>query len=323
MNRLVDATLGLALAALFAPLVAAQSFPAKPVRIIVGTAPGPGVDYVARVIGPKMSEDLGQPLVFENQSGGNGIIGTSMVVRAPADGYTVLMATPSMIVTAKLLIKDLPYEPLRDLAAVSCAVDPLTSLIANPSFPPNNITELVDWAKKNPGKVSYGSSGMGSMFHMIGEMFNEVASVQMVHVPYRSVPPSVQAVVAGDIQVAYAAISNALPQARAGKVKILGILEKSRWPVLPEVPTVAESLPDFEKPPSWFGYLAPAATPQPVIRRLNAAIVKSLGSADVRKALQEQGLNIVGNTPEQFTDMIKVGFVIYAKAIKIAGLKPE
>ena len=317
-------TVSLALSGLALPGFAyAQSYPAKPIRLIVATAPGPGVDYVARTIAPKMQEDLGQPLVIENQAGANGIIGTNAVVRSAGDGYTLLMATPSMIVTAKFLVKELPYEPLRDLAPVSCAVEPFTSIIVNPSVPAQSVKELIDWVKKNPGKVSYGSAGVGSVFHMVGELFNLAAGTDMTHVPYKSVPPAVQAVMSGEVQVTYAAISNALPQARAGKVRVIGILEKSRYPGLANVPTVGETLPGFEKPPSWFGYLAPASTPEPVVRRLNAAIVKSLGVPDVRKPLEDAALNIIASTPEQFTAMIQSGFDVYSKAIKIAGLKPE
>ena len=309
--------------AMCAASATAQSYPVKPIRLIVGTAPGPGVDYVARTIQPRMQEELGQPLVIENQAGANGTIGTNAVVRSPADGYTLLMATPSMIITAKLLQKDLPYEPLRDLAPVSCAVEPFTSVIINPSVPAQNVRELIDWIKKNPGKVSYGSAGVGSVFHMIGELFNQAAGVDMVHVPYKSVPPAIQAVVANEVPVTFGAVSNTLPQARAGKVKVLGILEKSRYAGLPNVPTVGETLPGFEKPPSWFGYLAPAGTPEPIVRRISAAVVKSLASPEVRKPLEDAALNIIASSPEQFTAMIKSGFEVYAKAIKIAGLKAE
>jgi tripartite-type tricarboxylate transporter receptor subunit TctC len=322
MNRIALAASACALA-LFALGASAQSFPNKPIRLIVGTAAGPGVDYVARAIAPKMQEDLGQPIVIENQAGANGIIGTSAVVRSVPDGYTMLMATPSMIVTAKLLVKDLPYEPLRDLAPVSCAVEPFTSLIVNPSVPANNVRELIDWVKKNPGKISYGSAGVGSVFHMIGELFNQAAGTDMTHVPYKSVPPAIQAVMANEVSVTYGAISNTLPQARAGKVKVLAILEKTRYSGLPNVPTVGETLPGFEKPPSWFGYLAPAATPRQIIARLNASIVKSLNTPEVRKPLEETALNIIASSPEEFTAMIKSGFDVYAKAIKLAGLKPE
>jgi len=322
-THLLGCTVVASIGALFALCAQGQTFPVKPIRLIVATAPGPGVDYVARTIAPRMQEELGQPLVIENQAGANGIIGTNAVVRANPDGYTVLMATPSMIVTAKFLVKNLPYEPLRDLAPVSCAVEPFTSLIVNPSVPATNVKELIEWVKKNPGKVSYGSAGIGSVFHMVGELFNQAAGTDMTHVPYKSVPPAVQAVMAGEVPLTYAAISNALPQARAGKVRVIAILEKERYPGLPNVPTVGETLPGFEKPPSWFGYLAPAATPKPVVMRLNAAIVKSLGMPDVRKPLEDAGLNIIASSPERFTAMIKSGFEVYAKAIKLAGLKAE
>jgi tripartite-type tricarboxylate transporter receptor subunit TctC len=322
MHRLRSPALAILAITLCAPgLTFAQGFPTKPIRLIVGTAAGPGVDYVARTLQPKMQDDLGQAIVIENQAGASGTIGANVVVRSNPDGYTMLMATPSTIVTAKLLMKSLPYEPLRDLAAVSCAVEPFTAIIVHPSVPASNVRELIDWVKKNPGKISYGA-GVG-VFHMVGELFNLAAGTDMLRVFYKSVPPAVQAVMANEVSVSYAAISNTLPQARAGKVRIMAILENTRYPGLPNVPTVSEALPGFEKPPSWFGYLAPAATPRPIIGRLNTSIVKSLNMPEVRKPLEEQALHIIASSPEQFTAMIKSGFEVYAKAIEAAGLKPE
>jgi tripartite-type tricarboxylate transporter receptor subunit TctC len=233
------------------------------------------------------------------------------------------MATPSMIITAKFLVKDLPYDPVKDLAPVSNAVEPFTSIIVHPSLPANNVKELVDLAKKSPGNLTYASSGVGSVFHMVGEMFNNAAGVDIVHVPYKSVPPAVQAVMTNEVNMAYAAVSNTLPQARAGKVRILAILEKTRYSGMPNLPTVGETVQGFEKPPSWFGYLAPGATPKPLIARLNTAIVKSLHTPEVKKTLEDSGLNIIASSPEQFAEMIKSGFGVYEKAIKLANLKPE
>ncbi len=301
----------------------AQSYPTKAVRIVVAVSPGPGVDYVARALGPKMQDDMGQAIVIENQSGGNGIIGSAAVARANPDGYTVLMATPSMIITAMLLTKDIPYNSLKDFAPVTAAVEPFTSLIVHPSVPANNVKELVEWIKKNPGKVSYASSGVGSVFHMVGELFNSAAGTDLVHVPYKSVPPAVMAVVAGEVQLTYAAVSNTLPQVRAGKARLLGILEKNRFARMPDTATVGEALPGFEKPPSWFGYLAPAGTPGPVISRLQASVVKAMAAPDVRASFDDLALGIIGNSPAEFAAQIKSGFAVYARAIKIAGLKPE
>ena len=301
----------------------AQAYPSKPIKVVVAVAPGPGVDYVARALGPKMVEELGQPLVFENQSGGNGVIGSAAVARAAPDGYTFLMATPSMIITAMMLTKGIPYDSLKDFAPVTAAVEPYTSLIVNPSVPANNVRELVEWVKKNPGKVSYASSGVGSVFHMVGELFNQAAGTDILHVPYKSVPPAVQAVVANEVPMTFAAVSNALPQVRGGKVKMLGILEKSRFARMPDLPTVGEAVPGFEKPPSWFGYLAPAGTPPAVLNRVQNAVVKAMATPEVRKSFDDLALGIIGNTPTEFAAQIKSGFDVYARAIKIAGLKPE
>ncbi len=301
----------------------AQAYPGKPIKVIVAVAPGPGVDYVARALGPKMIEDLGQPLVFENQAGGNGIIASSAVARASPDGYTFLMATPSMIITAMLLTKGIPYDSLKDFAPVTAAVEPYTSLIVNPSVPANNVRELVEWVKKNPGKVAYASSGIGSVFHMVGELFNQAAGTDILHVPYKSVPPAVQAVVANEVPMSYAAVSNALPQVRGGKVRMIAILEKNRYPRMADMPTVGEALPGFEKPPSWFGYLAPAGTPPAVLNRVQASVVKAMATPEVKKSFDDLALGIIGNTPTEFAAQIRSGFAVYASAIKIAGLKPE
>ncbi len=301
----------------------AQAWPIKPIKIIVAVAPGPGVDYVARALGPKMVEELGQALVFENQSGGNGVIASAAVARAAPDGYTILMATPSMIITAMMLTKGIPYDSLKDFAPVTAAVEPYTSLIVNASVPANNVRELVEWVKKNPGKVSYASSGIGSVFHMVGELFNQAAGTDILHVPYKSVPPAVQAVVANEVPMTFAAVSNALPQVRGGKVRVLGILEKTRFPRMPDTPTVGETIPGFEKPPSWFGYLAPAGTPPAVLNRVQSSVVKAMATPDVRKSFDDLALGIIGNTPTEFAAQIRSGFDVYAKAIKIAGLKPE
>ena len=301
----------------------AQTFPSKPIRLQIPVSPGPGVDQVGRVLGEKMAVDLGQPIVVENRAGANGVVGTEQVVRSAPDGYNILLATPSMVITIVYLMKQIPYDPIKDLTPISAAVEPVTTLIVNPGVPAKNVKELVAWVKQNPGKVSYGSSGVGSVFHMVGELFNTSAGLDITHVPYKSVPPAVQAVVAGEIQMTYSAAVQTLPQHRAGKVRILGVLEKDRFPGLPDIPTVGESLPGFEKPASWFGYFGPASMPRPVVTRLNASVVKALNEPDVKKQFEQQALFIIGNSPEQFAQMVKQGLTTYEKAVKIAKLKPE
>jgi tripartite-type tricarboxylate transporter receptor subunit TctC len=314
----------LASACLALPLTAAaQTYPAKPIRLMIPVSPGPGVDQVGRVVGSKMAEDLGQPLVVDNRPGANGVIGTDHVVRSAPDGYNILLATPSMVITVVYLMKQIPYDPIKDLAPISAAVEPVTTLVVNPSVPAKNVRELIDWVKQNPGKVSYGSAGVGSVFHMVGEMFKSAAGVDITHVPYKSVPPAVAAVMAGEVQIAYSAASNVLPHHRAGKLRILGVLERERFPGQADIPAVGESVPGFEKPASWFGFFAPAGTPRPIIQRLNGSIVKALNSPDVRKPLEAQAFTIIGNSPEQFAAMVKSGLDVYARAVKIAGLKPE
>ncbi len=303
--------------------VFSQAYPTRPIRMIVPFPPGPALDLVARLVTAKMGESLGQPIVVENRSGANGAIGSELVARAAPDGYTLLAATASTHVTAAFLVKNLPYDPQKDFTPIAASVEPVTCLVVNSSVPANSVNELIDHARRNPGKLSYGSSGVGSVFHMMGELFKQTTGVDMVHVPYKGVVPAMSDVAAGQIPMTFIAVANAIPHMRTGKVRILATLEPGRYAGLPGVPSIVESVPNFHKPASWFGFFGPAGLPQPILARLNSEMVKALNSPDVRTKLEDVGYAIIGNTPEQFGALIKAGMQQYGGIIKAAGIQPE
>jgi tripartite-type tricarboxylate transporter receptor subunit TctC len=312
----------LALCALAGP-ASAQSFPAKPVTIVVPFPPGPALDLVARLVAAKLADALGVTVVVENRTGANGTLGSNAVARAAPDGHTLLFATASTHVTAVHLMKNLPYDPVKDFAPIVAAVEPVTCLIVNGALPVNSVADLVAYVKARPGELGYGSSGVGSVFHLMGELFNQSAGVKINHVPYRGVAPALQDVVAGHIPMAFLAISNALAVADTKAIKILAVLEPARFPRRNDIPSMSEAIPAFKKPSSWFGVFGPAGLPAPVAARLNAEIVKALNAPDVKAKLDENGMAVIGGTPEDFRALIADGIVRYGAIIKAAGVQPE
>jgi tripartite-type tricarboxylate transporter receptor subunit TctC len=310
-------------AAYLASPAAAQTWPARPITMVVPFPPGPALDLVARLVGAKLSDALGQSIVIENRTGANGMIGSSFVARAGADGYTLLMTTASTHVTAVHLIKNLAYDPLKDFTPIAAAVEPVTCLVVNGSLPINSVADLIAYAKARPGELSYGSSGVGSVFHLMGELFNETAGVKINHVPYRGVAPALQDVVAGHIPMAYLSISNVIGLADQASVKILAVLEPKRFAGRPQIPSMSEALPAFRKPSSWFGLFGPAGLPRDIRARLNAETLKALNSPDVLPRLNENGLSVIGGTPEDFRALIEDGIARYGAIIKAAGIPPE
>jgi tripartite-type tricarboxylate transporter receptor subunit TctC len=302
----------------------AQTWPAaKPISIVVPFPPGPALDLVARLVGNKLSTALGQTILIENRSGANGTIGSSMVARAAPDGYTLLAATAGTHVTAVHLTKNLPYDPIRDFTPLAAAVEPVTCLAVHHAVPVNSVQELIAYAKSRPEELSYGSSGVGSVFHMMGELFNQTAGVRIKHVPYRGVAPAMQDVAGGHIPMVFIAVSNAMPAMQEGRVKILAILEPARYAKLPQVPSMSEIIPAFRKPSSWFGFFGPPGMPRDIVARLNAEIVKAINAPDVSAKLEESGMAVIGGTPEQFAALMQDGIARYGEIIKAAGIQPE
>ncbi len=325
MKRLIwiGTWIGLGLAVLAPVAAQAQAWPARPVRIVVPFPAGSALDLLARMVAPRMQEAYGQPVVVENRVGANGMIATEMVAHSPPDGYLIQVGTSGTHVTSIFLNKNVPYDPIKDFTPITAAVEPATCVVVNPSLAVHSIRELIDYAKRNPGKLSYGSSGVGSVFHLAGELFNQTAGVELVHVPYKGVAPAMTDVVAGQILVNFTSVADAMTNTKAGKVRMLAVLEPKRYPGLPEVPTVTETLSGFQKPATWFGFLGPAGLPQPILARLNGEIVKAITASDARAKLEGMGLNVIGNTPEQFAALIRSGIEQYGRIVKSAGIQPE
>ncbi len=285
--------------------------------------PGPALDLVARLVGEKLGPALGQTIVIDNRSGANGTIGSAMVARAAPDGYTLLAATAGTHVTAVHLTKNLPYDPVKDFTPLAAAVEPVTCLAVHRSVPVNSVPELIAYAKGRPDELSYGSSGVGSVFHMMGELFNQTAGVRIKHVPYRGVAPAMQDVAGGHIPMVFISVSNAMPAVQDGRVKILAILEPARYAKLPDVPSITELVPAFQKPSSWFGFFGPAGMPPDVVTRLNAEIVKAVNAPDVVAKLQDNGMAVIGGSAEEFGARMREGIIRYGEIIKAAGIQPE
>jgi tripartite-type tricarboxylate transporter receptor subunit TctC len=307
----------------FAPALS-QTWPsAKPITLVVPFPPGPELDLMARLVGGKLGSALGQTVVVENRVGANGTIAANMIARAAPDGYTLLVTTASTHVTAVHLMKNLPYDPVRDFTPIIAAVEPVTCLAVNAALPVNSVEELIDYARRRPGELSYGSSGVGSVFHLMGELFNETAGVKIDHVPYRGVAPAMQDVAGGHIQMTFISVSNALGPMQEGRVKILAVLEPARFGKLANIRSMTEIVPAFRKPSSWFGVFGPPGLPAPIVARLNGEFDKALKGGDVQPTLAENGLAVIGGGPAQFAALIRDGIERYGAIIKRAGIQPE
>ncbi len=299
-----------------------QSFPARPVRLICPFAPGGGNDILSRALAAPMSKSLGQQVIVDNQPGANTIIGLDLVAKAPADGYTVVMASSSFIINATLYEK-LPYDSAKDFAAVSLVALTPYIVAVHPDQPVKNVRELIALARAQPGKLSYPSAGIGNPTHLSVELFASMAGVNMLHVPYKGSGPGIVDLVAGRHALT---INTALSVAnfiKSGKLRAIAISTTSRVPAMPDLPTVAESgLPGYEAS-SWYGILTATGAPRPAVARLNAEIVNALNTADLKKLLVAQDLTAVGNTPDQFGAIIQSDIGKWAKIIKATGARAE
>jgi tripartite-type tricarboxylate transporter receptor subunit TctC len=312
----------IALALIVSSAALAQSYPAKPIRVIVPFPPGGGTDIVARTVTPKMAEILGQPFVIENRAGAGGNIGTELVAKAPADGYTLLVASASSAINTTL-VPNLSWDLSRDFAPVVLLVVNNHLLAAHPSVPANNVQELLALARAKPGQVTYASYGSGSSAHLTAELFKLMTGVDLLHVPYKGAAPAVNDLLGGQVNIIFADVAAMLSHIKSGKLKALGIGSLKRFEGLPDVPTIAESgVPGFEAG-GFLGLVAPAGTPRAVINALNAAGQKSLAMPDVRDRLLALASPPVGGTPEQFGQHVKREIDKWARVIRAANIKPE
>lgn len=297
---------------------AQTAWPAKPIRLIVGFAAGGSTDVTARIIAQALSDRLGQPVVVENRGGAGGNIGADAVAKAEPDGYTLLMATSSTFAANPNLYKTLPFDVQKDFAPITVTAFIPNLLVVNPSVPANNVADFIAYLKANPDKLNFASAGNGTSQHLSGELFNSLAGVRMMHVAYRGGAPAVSDLLGGQVQVIFAPLVEVIQQVRAEKLKALGITTAKRSPLLPEVPTILESLPGYEVA-LWNGLLAPAKTPPEIIDRVNRATIDALRSPEVKAKLAEQGSEPVGNTPAEFKAFIESELVKWRKLVEISG----
>ena len=299
----------------------AQAFPNRPIRIVVPYPAGGATDQMARIIQQPLSEILGQPIIIENKAGAAGAIGTDAVAKAAPDGYTLAFgnAGPNSMGPA---IKKAPYDPVRDLAPISFVANVPLFLAVHPTLPANSVKELIDLVRANPGKYNYGSVGIASASHLIGEYFNFVTGLKMVHVPYKGGAPAMLGFIGGEVQVMFMTGLDGLQHARAGKLKVLAIATEKPTELAPGVATVAETVPNFNGS-VWFGLLAPAGTPAEVIARLQDAIARSVTRPNVKKALGDLSADALANTPEQFARVIAAELAQWTRLVRESGAKFE
>jgi tripartite-type tricarboxylate transporter receptor subunit TctC len=302
--------------------VFAQSFPARPIFMVVPFPPG-GIDTVARLLAAPVSESLGQPVVVENRSGANGMIGSEYVARATPDGHTLLFATSSTLVSGVLLMKKPPIDTLRDFTPVSITYGGMQVIAVTSAVPATSLVQLVEYAKQNPGKLNYSTSGVGSVFHFYALALKDAAGVDMVHVPYKGTGPSLQALATGEVHVGFPSLQGIHAYAQKGTHRILAVVADQRNPNIPDVPAIKEVMPNFEKPPSWIGVFGQAKIPAPVLARLSTEFVRAANTAKVKAYMDSGGNELIAGTHEQGVAMVRRDLALTARAIKSAGLTPE
>ena len=303
--------------------VAAQSFPSKPIRIIVPFAPGGANDLVTRLVAQKLTTGIGQTVVVENRGGAGGTIGLDVCAKAPPDGYTLVMAPTSAVAFAPSLNAKLSYDPVRDFAPVTSVSSGPNVLVVHPSVPATTVKDFIALARTKTGKLSYASSGATSMSGMAAEMFKSMAGIDMVGVPYKGTGPAITELIGGQVDVMIADLAISLPHVNVKRLRAIAVTGPKRSPHAPQLPTVAESgVPGYTLV-NWRGVLAPAATPRDIVLKLNAEIIKTLRSQDIRDSLAREGYEPIGDTPEQFAALIKSEVARYGKLIKAAGISGQ
>lgn len=302
----------------------AQTYPAKPIRLVVPYPPGGPLDIMARAIGQKLTEAWKQPVVVDNRAGAGGNIGADLVAKSPADGYTLLMGAVATHAINPGLYSKLPYDPVKDFTPVALVAQVPNILVINPSVPAKSVRELIALARAKPGYLNFGSGSTGSTGHLAGELFNTMAGVQMVHIPYKGAAPAMADLLSGQVQLMFDNLANALPNVKAGRLRALAVTTLARSAAMPDLPTVAESgLPGFDLT-TWFGLMVPAGTPPEIVARLNAEIVRALNAKDMRERLQKMGAEPpADNTPEHFAAFIGTEAAKYAKVVKDSGAKVD
>ena len=304
-------------------MAAAETYPAKPVHVVVPYPAGGPVDILGRILAQKLTETLGQPFVVDDRPGASGTLGSEIVAKSPPDGYTLVIGNNATHATNETLYANLPYVTLRDFAPVALVATVTNIAVVHPALPVHSIAELIAYAKASPGKLNYASSGSGSAAHLTGEMFKIATGTDIVHVPYRGAAPAATDLLAGQVGLMFASAPTVVQYVQAGTLRALAVTGETRWAKLPAVPTMIESgLPGFTSE-VWFGVLAPAGTPPAIVGTLNAEIVKAAKSPDVQGKLGAQGFEVTTSTPAQFTEFIRGEVAKWAKVIRESGAKVD
>jgi tripartite-type tricarboxylate transporter receptor subunit TctC len=315
-----------ALGALFACIAtgtSAQSYPNRTIRLVVPFPAAGTTDILARAAAQKLTEAFGQSVVVDNRPGAAGNIGSDLVAKSAPDGYTLLMGTVGTHAINPSLYSKMPYDHVKDFVPVVLVAGVPNVLVVNPALPVNSVADLIKLAKDKPGQINFASSGSGTSIHLSGELFKTMAGVDITHIPYKGSSPALTDLMGGQVQIMFDNLPSALPQIKAGKLRAIAVTSLKRAPVLPDVPTISESgLPGFEAS-SWFGVLAPAGTPAPIVARINAEVNKWLQSTDARERLLSQGAEAAGGSPEQFANHIRAESEKWAKVVKASGAKVD
>lgn len=307
---------------LFSAPVLAQDYPSRPIRFVVPFPPGAATDALARIIGQRLAEGVGQPVVVDNRAGAGGIVGTDVVAKAAPDGHTLLMASPSFAINASLRPR-LPFDPQRDFAAVTLVAFLPNVLVAHPGVAATNVTELITLARARPGQLNYASGGNGSAAHLAMELLKMNAGIDIVHVPYKGGGQAMNDLLGGQVAMLFTSLFSAQPLVKAGKLRALGVASAKRVPFAPELPTVAESgVPGFEVV-AWYGVMAPARTPPAIVARLHSEIAKGLKTPESEARFSGQGAELVLNTPAEFDRYFRAEITKWAKVVKATGAKVD
>jgi len=302
----------------------AADYPSRPLRLVVSFPPGGSADFQARILGTKLSEQLGQQFIIDNRPGGSGVVALETVAKSAPNGYTLLLGPMSGLTMNPAIFSKLPYDSVRDFVPISLTSRVTLALAASPSLPANSVKELIALAKASPGKLTYGSTGIGNVTHLAGEMLKSLAGINLVHVPYKGAGPQLIDVMSGNVSIGFTSLTGAIPHVRSGKLKGLVVTSKQRHSAAPDIPTVAEvGMPDIEICTGWFGILAPARTPKAVVSRLNSEIMRVINTPETQQRFLGQGLDPATSTPEEFSALIKSDLVRWAKIIKDAGVRAE
>ena len=312
-----------AVLALFSAQLHAQSYPSKPIRIIVPVATGGIADYYSRVIGAKLTEAWGQPVLVENRPGGGGNIGSDIVAKSPADGYTMVMGFVGSHAVNPFLIKNMPYDPQRDFVPVAMAIEAEGMLAVHPSTPVRTVADLIALARAQPGKLSYASGGVGTSSHLAGELFKSMTGTDIVHIPYKGNAPAITDLIGGQTQLTFATMPTVIPHVRAGKLRGVAVIGSTRSAAAPELPTIAEAgVPGFSVN-NWIGLFAPAGTPAEIVRKVNAEVMRVMRLPEVTRRMEVEGERFTPNSPEEFAQFVRSEVAKWGKVVKDAGLKAD